>query len=141
MKRASKLSITYSDDFKDKFIGANLIRELPRKIFKEHGFDIDIIGLKRIEQSAYRWKKACEKDGLIGLADTRSINSDRPQEKRISKEEIIKKQEAKIKLLEGQVDLLKKLEMTERRLLSKGENMRISEKFQLIESTLTRNNF
>src|SRR5699024_2494575 len=58
-----------------------------------------------------------------------------------SKGEIIKKQAAQIKLLEGQVDLLKKLEKTERMLLSKGKNIKTSEKFQLIYETIAQNNF
>lgn len=141
VKRVSKLSITYSDEFKNKFIDDYLAGKSPRKIFKENDFDIEMICLKRIEQSAHRWKKAFEKNGLLGLTDTRKINSGRPQKKALSKEEIIKKQEAKIKLLEGQVDLLKKLEMTERKLLNKGKNMKASEKFEQIELIITRDDF
>ncbi|WP_240903699.1 hypothetical protein [Chengkuizengella sediminis] len=55
-----------------------LAGKFPRQIFEEHGFDIDIIGLKRIEQSAHRWKKAYEKDGMIGLTDTRKTSSGKP---------------------------------------------------------------
>lgn len=137
----SELSITYSDEFKNRFINEYLRGKFPRQIFKENGFDIEVIGLKRIEQSAYRWKKAYEKDGLIGLTDTRKTNSGRRQKNELSKGEIIKKQAAQIKLLEGQVDLLKKLEKTERMLLSKGKNIKTSEKFQLIYETIAQNNF
>lgn len=137
----SELSITYSDEFKNRFINEYLRGKFPRQIFKENGFDIEVIGLKRIEQSAYRWKKTYEKDGLIGLTDTRKTNSGRRQKNELSKGEIIKKQAAQIKLLEGQVDLLKKLEKTERMLLSKGKNIKTSEKFQLIYETIAQNNF
>lgn len=110
VKRVSELSITYSDDFKSKFINEYLAGKFPREIFKKNGFDIDMIGLKQIEQSAYRWKKTYEKDGMVGLTDTRKGNSRKTQKRKLSKDEIIQKQEARIKLLEGQVDLLKKLE-------------------------------
>ena len=88
------------------------------RIFEENGFDINILGVKRIEQSAYRWKKAYEKDGLIGLSDTRKTASGRSLKRELSQAEIIERQDGRIKLLEGQVELLKKLETIERKLLN-----------------------
>jgi len=87
--------------------------KLPREIFSENGFDINIIGLKRISQSADRWKASYKKDGIIGLDDSRKCASGRPRSMELSKEEIIERQETKIKLLESQVELLKKLDVTE----------------------------
>ena len=139
--RVSSLAITYSEDFKNKFMDEYLTGKLPRQIFEENGFDIDIIGLKRIETSAYRWKRAYEKDGLIGLSDTRKTASGRPLKRELSQSEIIDRQDARIKLLEGQVELLKKLEMTERRLLNKSQNLETSKVFQLIYETIEQNEF
>jgi putative transposase len=139
--RVSSLAITYSDDFKNKFMNEYLIGKLPRQIFKENGFDIDIIGMKRIETSASRWKRAYEKNGLIGLSDTRKTESGRPLKRELSQAEIIERQDARIKLLEGQVELLKKLEMTERRLLSKSQNLETSKIFQLIYETVEQHQF
>lgn len=139
--RISSLAITYSDDFKNKFMNEYLAGKLPRQIFEENGFDIDIIGMKRIETSAYRWKRAYEKNGLIGLSDTRKTASGRPLKRELSQAEIIEKQDARIKLLEGQVELLKKLEMTERRLLNKSQNLETSKVFQLIYETIEQNQF
>src|SRR4051794_10206961 len=139
--RVSSLAITYSEDFKNKFMDEYLTGKLPRQIFEENGFDIDIIGLKRIETSAYRWKRAYEKDGLIALSDTRKTASGRPLKRELSQSEIINRQDARIKLLEGQVELLKKLEMTERRLLNKSQNLEPSKVFQLIHETIEQNQF
>src|SRR3954469_1340511 len=139
--RVSSLAITYSDDFKNKFMNEYLVGKLPRQIFKENGFDIDIIGMKRIETSASRWKRAYEKNGLIGLSDTRKTESGRPLKRELSQAEIIERQDARIKLLEGQVELLKKLEMTERRLLNKSQNLETSKVFQLIYETIEQNQF
>ena len=108
--RISDRAITYSDKFKRHFIEEYLTGKLPRVIFQESGFDIDIIGQKRVEQSAFRWMKSYNKDGIIGLRDTRSESSGRPRKKELSQEEIIKRQDAKIKLLEEQVELLKKVD-------------------------------
>ncbi|WP_035445780.1 IS3 family transposase [Bacillus sp. UNC41MFS5] len=139
VQRVSSLAITYSDDFKNKFMDEYLAGKLPRQIFEENGFDIDILGKRRIERSTYRWKKAYEKDGLIGLSDGRKAASGRPLNRDLSQAEIIERQEARIKLLEGQVELLKKLEMTERRLLSTGQNLETSKIFQLIYETIEQN--
>lgn len=115
--RVSERSITYTDEFKRLFIEKYMSGKLPREIFAENGFDINVIGLKRIEQSAYRWKTLYEKDGILGLDDSRKYASGRPLSRELSKEEIIERQEAKIKLLESQVELLKKLDVTERLLI------------------------
>jgi putative transposase len=68
-QRVSNLAITYTDDFKNKFMDEYLSGKLPRQIFEENGFDVDILGIKRIGNSACRWKKAYKSDGLIGLSD------------------------------------------------------------------------
>jgi transposase InsO family protein len=139
--RVSNLAITYSDDFKNKFINEYLAGKLPRQIFEENGFDVDIIGIKRIETSSSRWRRAYEKDGLIGLSDARKAASGRPLKRELSQAEIIERQEARIKLLEGQVELLKKLEVTERRLLNKSQNLMTNNIFQLIYETIQKSQF
>jgi putative transposase len=55
VQRVSNLAITYSDDFKNKFMDEYLAGKLPRQIFEKNGFDIDIIGIGRIGKSAYRF--------------------------------------------------------------------------------------
>lgn len=140
IKRISKLSITYSDSFKRIFIEEYLDGKLPRQIFEENGLDINILGINRLEQSASRWKKAYQKDGIIGLVDTRRTESGRPLERELSKEEIIQRQEAKIKLLEGQVELLKKADLIERRLVKGSEKLPPNKIFKLISETLKKNN-
>ena len=67
VKHVSNLSITYTDEFKQIFMEAYLSGKLPRLIFYENGFDIEVIGIKRIEQCAARWKKLYRRDGIIGL--------------------------------------------------------------------------
>lgn len=139
--RVSERSITYTDEFKRLFIEEYTSGKLPREIFAENGFDINIIGLKRIEQSAARWKTLYEKDGILGLDDSRKRTSGRPRSRELSKEEIIERQEAKIKLLESQVELLKKLDVTERLLINKSKNLKTSDIFKLIHITIKENKF
>lgn len=137
--RVSERAITYTDAFKHTFLDAYLAGKLPRHIFEENGFDVEVIGMKRIEQSAYRWKKAYEKDGSIGLTDSRKSNAGRPLIRELTSTEIIERQEARIKLLEGQVALLKKLEVTERRLLNARESLNPSSIYLLIYETVEQN--
>lgn len=141
VQRVSERAITYTDAFKNRFMDEYLAGKLPRKIFTENGFDVDVIGMKRIEQSAYRWKKAYEKDGLLGLTDTRKTSSGRPLKRELTPSEIIERQEARINLLEGQVELLKKLEVTERRLLNASENLDPSKVYQLIYEIIEQNQY
>ena len=141
VQRVSERVITYTDSFKNRFMDEYLVGKLPRQIFIENGFDVDIIGMKRIEQSAHRWKKSYEKNGLIGLTDSRKTGSGRPLKRELTPSEVIERQEARIKLLEGQVELLKKLEATERRLLNARGNLNPSRVYQLIYETVEQNQF
>ena len=141
VQRVGERAITYTDAFKKRFMDEYLAGKLPRQIFIENGFDVDVIGMKRIETSAHRWKKAYEKNGLIGLTDSRKSKSGRPLKRELTQSEVIERQEARIKLLEGQVELLKKLEATERRLLNASENLDPSRVFQLIYETVEQNQF
>ena len=139
--KVSEKSITYSDEFKRLFIEEYIKGKTPRLIFEEAGFDVTALGTKRYEQAAARWIRAYKNDGIIGLRDTRKENTGRPTDKELTKEDIILKQEAKIKLLEEQVELLKKLDMTERRLVKNSVNLKGKEIFKLINETIINNGF
>ena len=139
--RVSERSITYTEDFKNRFIDGHLAGKLPRQIFVENGFDVDVIGIKRIEQSAHRWKKAYEMNGLMGLTDSRKTASGRPLKRELTPSEVIERQKARIELLEGQVELLKKLETTERRLLNASKNLNPNKAYQLIQETIEQSGF
>lgn len=121
--RVSEKAITYAVKFKRVFIDQYLVGKTPREIFEANGFDVEMLGIKRVEQCADGWKKACEKDGITGLADSRKESALRPLKPTLSPDEIIAKQEAKIKLLEAQLAFVKKLDRNERRLLVNGESL------------------
>lgn len=112
--RVSKASITYSTEFREMFIKEYLEGNLPRIIFEKYGFDIEILGYKRIEQAAARWKKKYNENGVLGLKDDRKTNSGRPSVRELSLEEKYKKLESKNKLLEMENEFLKKLDKLER---------------------------
>lgn len=114
VKRVSDKGITYTDEFKRKFIAENQNGKFPKQIFEENGFDIDILGNERIKSSGKRWRSAFRRNGVEQLQDTRKFNNGRPSEKELSLEEKYRKLQAKVHLLQAENELLKKLEMMER---------------------------
>jgi len=114
VKSVSEKGITYTEEFKHIFITENEKGKLPSQIFEECGFDTEIVGLKRINSAADRWRAAYRKNGVNGLQDTRKMNSGRPSERELSLAEKYKRLEAQINLLKAENELLKKLEIMER---------------------------
>lgn len=114
VKKVSNKGITYTDEFKRIFITENQTGKSPRQIFQEHNFDIDIIGMERIKSSGNRWRSAFRRNGVAELQDSRKFNTGRPIEKDLSLQQKYEKLEAKVKLLQAENELLKKLEMLER---------------------------
>lgn len=114
VKNVSSKGITYSDEFKRLFIAENQSGKFPRQIFEECGFDVSVLGIKRIESSGKRWRSAFRRNGVYQLQDTRKFNTGRPTEKHLSIEEKYAKLQAKVKLLEAENELLKKIEVLER---------------------------
>lgn len=110
----SSKGITYSEEFKHHFIAEFRNGKFSTQIFEEAGFNIDILGRRRIKSASDRWKKSYEKDGILGLKDTRKGSSGRPREKELSLEEKYARLEAKMNLLEAENELLKKIRMLER---------------------------
>ena len=119
VKSVSSKGITYTDEFKQIFIAENEKGKFPREIFEECGFDIDIIGIKRVESSGKRWRAAYRKDGIVGLKDSRKENSGRPSEKELSLEEKYARLEVQNNLLKAENELLKKIRFVERGLRRK----------------------
>ncbi len=113
-KSASSKGITYTDEFKEVFITENEKGKLPREIFEQCGFDINVIGRKRMQSSADRWRAAYRENGLVRLCDTRKGNSGRPSDKELSLEEKYARLEAQNNLLKAENELLKKIRFAER---------------------------
>ncbi len=54
----NEIRILYSDEFKEHFIEEYRKGIGPTQIFRNAGFDPKVIGGKRIERAAARWRKA-----------------------------------------------------------------------------------
>lgn len=119
VKKVSNKSIAYTDEFKQIFITENSAGKPPGIIFVECGFDIKLLGGERIRACGKRWRAIYKSGGVTRLQDTRKFNIGRPNEKNLSLEEKYERLEAKVKLLQAENELLKKLESLERRMRKK----------------------
>ena len=114
VRSVSEKGITYSNEFKKLFMNQSENGMFPREIFEASGFDIEVIGMSRIRNSARRWRKAFKQDGILGLEDTRLNNSGRPLERELTPEEKCSRLEAQVNLLKAENELLKKIRFAER---------------------------
>lgn len=108
VKSVTEKSISFTEDFKVYFINEYNLGKLPKQIFKDAGFDINMLGDKRIEQCTARYKRQNKR--IEGFHDTRANNSGRRIGKELSIEEeneLLKKQNAK---LQQELEFLKKME-------------------------------
>lgn len=112
VKNVTDKSITYTEEFREYFINQYKQGKLPKEIFKEVGFDINILGNKRIKSNTKRFKKMSER--IEGFKDTREENSGRPLKHELTDEEkIVKLKEENLKLKQ-QLEFLKKMEFLAR---------------------------
>ena len=112
VKNVTDKSITYTEEFREYFINQYKQGKLPKEIFKEAGFDINILGNKRIKSNTNRFKKMSER--IEGFKDTREENSGRPLKHELTDEENnVKLKEENLKLKQ-QLEFLKKMEFLAR---------------------------
>ena len=112
IKNITNKGITYTDEFKYKLVKeCENYKKFPQDVFRECGIDPEIVGKKRIDCSAYRWRKQINSTGEI--IDTRTTKSGNTIKRELSDKEKLERAEAKIKLLEAENELLKKNELIE----------------------------
>lgn len=112
----SDRAIQYTPEFKVKAVKENLQGKGPSQIFVEHGFDLTVIGAEKPKNSLTRWRKSYQLYGEQGFFEERrgKGSTGRPSTTELSAEKKLEKAEARIKYLEAEMELLKKLETLER---------------------------
>jgi transposase len=112
----SDRAIQYNAEFKVRAVQENLKGKGPSQIFKENGFDLEVIGAKKANSSLERWKNTYNTYGEQGFLEERrgKGSTGRPSTRVLSSEKKLEKAEARIKYLEAELELLKKLEELER---------------------------
>ncbi len=117
IKNITNKGITYTKEFKHKLVKeCENYKRFPQEVFRECGINPEIVGKRRIEASAYRWRKQLKSTGDI--KDTRSTNSGNTIKRELTDKEKLKRAEARIKLLEAENELLKKNELIEMGILT-----------------------
>lgn len=112
----SDRAIQYTAEFKIHAVKENLSGKGPVQVFIEAGFDLEMIGQKKAQSSLHRWRTTYKTYGEAGFLEERrgKGSTGRPTSKHLSAEKKLEKAEARIKYLEAELELLKKLEALER---------------------------
>ncbi len=112
VKKCCKKAITYSEDFKVQAVKQYYDEYLtPKEIFKEAGFDLEIIGKKMPGWCLDRWKKVFQNKGVMFLStENRGKGGGRPKKiKDKSDKDKIERLEATVVYLKAENDFLAKL--------------------------------
>ena len=115
--KASKKSITYSEEFKELYWIDYQNRMQPIEIFKKYGFDPYALGSRRRDNFTNRLKKQAARED--GFKDTRSKNSGRPSTKELSLEVQLERLKHKNKVLQQENDFLKRVRFINRKQITK----------------------
>ena len=138
VESVNEKQITYTIEFKQFFVREYMNGKGPTLIFESVGLYKRILGAKRIEKATSRWMKAYE-NGTLDVSATLPNRHPVLKAKNITDKELIRRQEAKIKLLELEVELLKKIDLKERGLIGR-QRLKSSDIFELIRITIRDNN-
>ncbi|HWK24043.1 MAG TPA: IS3 family transposase [Ureibacillus sp.] len=134
----SDRAIQYTPEFKMKAVKENLAGKGPTQIFIENGFDLVIIGSQKAKSSLERWRRTFKQYGEDGFLEERrgKGSSGRPSTKDLSAEKKLEKAEARIRYLEAEIELLKKLGRTRK----EGEETQVAahEKYQVINEVIRK---
>lgn len=139
VKNITTKSITYTDEFKMLFIAEYSQGKLPTVIFMDAEFDADIIGIHRIWSASKRWRATYNTSGELGLNDSRKLNSGRPLKRELTIEEILAKKDAEIAYWKSESELLKKIELQERRV--KNKKLNAASIFSIIKDVVSDINY
>lgn len=104
--------IIYTNEFKFLFIQEYQNGKKPTQIFRDAGFDPKVLGAKRIERAASRWKKSYEAGGLVSYQDgtvrknkeIQNLKDNFQYEKYL---DVLKKQQKRIEFLERENEFLR----------------------------------
>ena len=112
VKSVNDQCILYTNEFKKHFIEALTKGKRPKQIFVEAGFDLEILGDKRIERATARWKERHIRDTILASIDQEAANEalqaiDAIDDLKKAKEQLAK-QEKTIQQQAAEIEALKK---------------------------------
>ena len=114
VKKVSEKSITYTEEFKERFLLEYNSGKPLSQILIEMGFDPKVLGERRVSNIVQRIKEQSLRPE--GFKDTSADNPNmgRPSTRDLAPDEIIAKQKAEIEMLKAKVEYLSDLKRLER---------------------------
>lgn len=101
--------ITYTLEFKKKFVEEYRLGKGPRQIFKDAGFDVDALGYKRIERASDRWRTDNNNGRLGDKIDYIEVHKERRRHKLTLREQLEQQEDQIFKLQLENLELRNKL--------------------------------
>ncbi len=108
-------SITYTQSFKASAIKLYAQGLTSSEVFRQAGFNLEIIGRDQPKECLRRWNKIFSKKGYDGLSEVRGRGGGRFKTKYQTDKEKIKYLEAQVAYLKAENDFLAKLRANKKR--------------------------
>ena len=116
VSKCSERSISYSKDFKIKAVRLYSEGMTSSEIFRQGGFLLEMIGLKKPKGCLRRWNKVYRTKGTAGLLiEARGRGGGRPKKINLSDNDRIQRLETEIAYLKAENDFLVKLRASKKR--------------------------
>lgn len=108
VKDVNENRVMYTEEFKHRFINEYFNGKAPTAIFVEAGFDVRILGSKRIERASARWREANASGNLATKMPNNNFYHNRTNIYSVMNDKI-KKQEKEIEQLKDRMAKLEEL--------------------------------
>ena len=116
LSQCLKKGLLIQKNLRKNFIAMSEKGNFPREIFEYYGFNVEMLGMQRVNSAAKRWKQAFKTQGPLGLDDSRTTNSGRPLKRELTIEEQLLRTQAELEVLRIENELLKKLRLVRKML-------------------------
>ena len=114
VKRVSRTTITYTQEFREYYISEYQRGVSPHVILSQAGLERSVLGKERCDSISRNFRRMAKRED--GLEDMRKTG--RPLKRELSPEEQIKRLKQKVKYLEQENEFLKKISFSDKKALN-----------------------
>jgi len=111
VKRVSRTTITYTQEFRERYMSEYQKGTAPSAILSQAGFDRSVLGKERCDSIGRNFRRMGKRES--GLEDMRK--NGRPLKRELSPEEEVERLKQKVKYLEQENEFLKKTSFLDRK--------------------------
>ena len=118
VSKCSERSISYSQNFKKSAVRLYDTQGLTSsEIFRQAGFNLNMVGRKTPKECLKRWRKTFQSNGIKGFIETRgkAMGGGRPKTRNLTDADKIERLEIEIAYLKAENDFLAKLRASKKR--------------------------